>query len=47
MRERRHPYRVMARKSEGRRPLGRSRHRWEDTIKMHHQEVGWGCHGLD
>ena len=25
---------------EGRRPLGRPRHRWEDNIKMHLQEVG-------
>jgi hypothetical protein len=26
---------------EGRRPLGRPRHRWEDSIKMDLQEVGW------
>jgi len=25
---------------EGKRPLGRSRHRWEDIIKMDLQEVG-------
>jgi hypothetical protein len=25
---------VLVGKSEGKRPLGRSRHRWEDTIKM-------------
>jgi hypothetical protein len=29
-------------KPEGKSPLERSRHRWEDNIKMHHQEVGWG-----
>jgi hypothetical protein len=29
-------------KSEGRRPLGRPRRRWEDNIKMDFQEVGWG-----
>jgi hypothetical protein len=29
-------------KPERRRPFGRSRHRWEDNIKMQHQEVGWG-----
>jgi hypothetical protein len=28
-------------KSEGRRTLGRLRHRWEDNIKMDHREVGW------
>jgi hypothetical protein len=29
-------------KSEGRRPLGRQRHRWLDNIKMDIGEVGWG-----
>ena len=32
-------------KPEGRRPLGRRRHRWEDNIKMDVQEVG--CVGMD
>jgi hypothetical protein len=27
-------YRVMAGKPEEKRPLGRTRHRWEDNIKM-------------
>jgi len=30
-------------KPEGKRPLGRPRHRWEDNIKMVLQEVGGGC----
>jgi hypothetical protein len=30
---------------EGRRPLGRPRHRWEDNIKMYLKEVRWG--GMD
>jgi hypothetical protein len=30
-------------KSEGKRPLGRPRHKWEDNIKMDLQEVGCGC----
>jgi len=30
-------------KSEGRRPLGRPRRRWEDNIKMDLREVGRGC----
>jgi len=30
-------------KPEGKRPLGRPRHRWEDNIKMDFQEVGGGC----
>ena len=28
---------------EGKRPLGRPRHRWEDNIKMYLSEVGCGC----
>ena len=36
-------YRVLVGKPEGKRPLGRSRRRWEDNIKMNLQEVGGGC----
>ena len=32
-------------KPEGKRPLGRPRRRWEDSIKMDFQEVG--CGGMD
>jgi hypothetical protein len=32
---------VMPQRPEGRRPLGRPRHRWEDNIKMDLREVGW------
>jgi len=35
-------YRVLVGKPEGRRPLGRLRHRWEDNITMDLQEVGCG-----
>ena len=35
-------YRVLVVKPEGKRPLGRPRHRWEDDIKMDLQEVGCG-----
>ena len=38
-------YRVLVGKSEGKRQLGRSRHRWEDNIKMDFWEVG--CGGMD
>ena len=31
----------MVGKPKGKRPLGRSRHRWEDSIKMDLQEMGW------
>ena len=35
-------HRVLVGKSEGKRPLGRPRRRWEDNIKMDLHEVGWG-----
>ena len=35
-------YRVLVGKLEGRRPLGRPRHRWVDNIRMDLQEVGCG-----
>jgi len=33
-------HRALVGKPEGKRPLGRRRHRWEDNIKMDLQEVG-------
>ena len=35
-------YGVLVGKPEGRRPLGRCSHRWEDNIKMDLQGVGFG-----
>ena len=35
-------HRVLVGKPEGKRPLGRTRRRWEDNIKMDLQEVGVG-----
>jgi hypothetical protein len=35
-------YKVLVGKPEGKRPLGRPRHRWEDNIKMGLQEMAWG-----
>ena len=43
MGERRDLYRVLVGKSEGKRPLGRPRIRWEDNIKIDLQEVGCVC----
>jgi hypothetical protein len=45
MGERRGVYRVLVRKPEGRRPLGRPKRRWEDNTKMDLQEEG--CEGVD
>jgi hypothetical protein len=36
--------RILVGKPEGKRPLGRPRHRWED-INMNVREIGWG--GMD
>jgi len=38
-------YRVLIGKPEGKGPLRRLRHRWEDNIKIDLQEVG--CGGMD
>ena len=40
--EERGVYRVLVGKPEGRRPLGRSRRRWVDNIRMDLQGVGCG-----
>jgi hypothetical protein len=45
MGEERGMYRFLVGKPEGKRLLGRPRHRWEDNIKMDVQEVG--CGGMD
>ena len=42
MGEERGAYRVLVGKPEGKKPLGRPRHRWVDTIRMDLQEVGCG-----
>jgi len=36
---------VLVEKPQGKSPLGRPRYRWEDNIKMDHQEVG--CERMD
>jgi hypothetical protein len=41
MGENRNPYRILEGKPEGRRPLGKSRRRWVDNIKMDLREIGW------
>jgi hypothetical protein len=36
-------HRVLVRKPEGKRPLGRPRRRWEDNVRIDLQEVGSCC----
>jgi hypothetical protein len=45
MEEKRGVYRVFVGKPEGKRPLGRPRRRWEDSIRMDLQKVE--CVGVD
>jgi hypothetical protein len=40
MGEKRNVYRLLVGKPEGKRPLGRTRHRWTDNIKMDLSEIG-------
>ena len=47
MRERRGVYKVSVGKPEGKRPLGRPRHRREINIKIDLMEVGWGMDWID
>jgi hypothetical protein len=42
MGEERNVHKVLMGKPEGKRPLGRPRHRWEDGIRMDLREIGWG-----
>jgi hypothetical protein len=41
MGEKKNAYRILVGKPEGKRPLGRSRRRWLDNIKMDLKERGW------
>jgi hypothetical protein len=39
--EKRNAYRILVGKPEKKRPLVRTRHRWEDNIKIYLTEEGW------
>jgi hypothetical protein len=39
--EKRNACRILVGKTEGKRPLGRTRRRWEDIIRMDLREIGW------
>jgi hypothetical protein len=45
MEEKRNAYRILVGKPEGKRPLGRLSHWWEDNIKINLREIRWG--GMD
>jgi hypothetical protein len=42
MGEERKVYKVVVGKPEGKRPLGRPRHRWEGGIRIDLRDTGWG-----
>jgi hypothetical protein len=41
MEEMRNSYSIVVGKPEGKRPLGRPRHRWDDNMRMDLRELGW------
>ena len=41
MKEFRNAYKVLVGRPEGKRPIGTTRRRWKDNIKMDLKEVGW------
>jgi hypothetical protein len=43
--EEKNAYRIWVGKPEGKRPLGRPRRRWVDSIKIDVREIGWN--GMD
>jgi hypothetical protein len=43
--EKRNAYRILVGKPEGKRPLGTSRRRWVNSIKIDFREIGWD--GMD
>jgi hypothetical protein len=45
MGKKRNAYRILVGKPEEKRPLGRSRRRWVDNIKMDLRDIGWD--GMD
>jgi hypothetical protein len=45
MGEKRNAYRILVRKPEGKRTLGRPRRRWVDNIKIDLRDIGWDVMG--
>jgi hypothetical protein len=42
MGKKRNVYRILVGKQEGKRPLGKPTHRWQDNIKVDLRDKGWG-----
>jgi hypothetical protein len=41
--EMKHAYGVLVGETQGKRPVGRSRHRWDGNIKLSLKEIRWDC----
>jgi hypothetical protein len=37
----RNAYKILVTKPEGKKPYGRPKHRWENSIRMDLREIGW------
>jgi hypothetical protein len=46
MEEGRSALKILTGKPIGKRPSGRPRRRWEDNIRMDHEEIGYQCEEL-
>jgi hypothetical protein len=47
MGEKRNAYRILVGRPEGKKPLGRPRRRWVDSIELGFRETGIGWEGVD
>jgi hypothetical protein len=41
MGEMRNVYKILVGEPEGKRPCRRTRHRWEDNVRVNFREIGW------
>jgi hypothetical protein len=47
MQDMRNEYKCLVGKPARKRPLERSRHRWEDNVRLDLTEIGWKCEWIE